>query len=685
MNKAALKVLTTVTLAVLMMSMLASIHFVAAQPNANDFIDIVNPGPATYPSRWTAGPDVAYQGTSNFIFNTTDTAAGDTFFVNITVGNNVQTGGISNLFGWGIGLIYNNATLQYVNAWFPSNQVFAGAVAAGGSLISPSPVIAPYGTEQEVQWGASFTQPSPAWTFNGTGTLAQIEFSIIPEASIVNTNISASFSFDPAWTSLYFYPSGSEAPPAFITGTGYFEFDWIAPTTYPTFSIVPSTTTALTVGELFNISVDVSTVDPAWSIIGFQFSMWFNEDVIAPMNSYPGTWINGFLTNGETAISTATDDYLYPLDINLPGPGYNQWLAFEAIVPGTGGLWYAPFPGTVGPQTLYTFEFEAVIGTLFPTTLTIPLTLNDLEVYNAFDQPIAVSTPINATYTAPLIITGRSIDLYDQYPAPYGGQGPGNPSDAFAPQAMVDLYANVTYNGFPVQQKPVAFEIQPPSTATELNGPIYLSAFSDSNGIAMVSYAIPWPCVNPQQVLGIWTVTATTEIQQGEVMDTMQFEVQYPVSVMSIVSNDTYVQSKYNLPEPAMKFTVTYETWQMQTGFQTTSTPNANLPLAYGGEGVTQYVYNVTVYYNSTVLETVSAFDNLGFFIGSAALFKLIPVTSTWNVPNIWTDTFVIPLTTNAVVGQGTAYADAFSQYPINGGVPYCPEADTNFEIVAPT
>jgi len=225
----------------------------------------------------------------------------------------------------------------------------------------------------------------------------------------------------------------------------------------------------------------------------------------------------------------------------------------------------------------------------------------------------------------------------------------------------------VTYNGFPVQQKPVGFEIVPPATATELNGPIFLSAFSDANGIAEVCYRIPWPCVDPQQVLGIWTAYATTEIAQGEVMDIMQFEVQYPVFIISIVSNDTYVQSKYGPgAEPAMKFTVTYETYQMQ---------NTYPPLPYD---------SMTVYYNITVLETVSAFDNLGFFIGHAEIFKLIPVTSIWNVPNVWTDEFVIPLTTNAVVGQGTAYADAFSNYPIFGGVPYCPEADTTFAIVAP-
>jgi hypothetical protein len=299
-----------------------------------------------------------------------------------------------------------------------------------------------------------------------------------------------------------------------------------------------------------------------------------------------------------------------------------------------------------------------------------------MEVYNEFNQPVAIGTPINATYTAPIIVTGAGIDLFDQYPFPYGGQGLDMPSDAFAPQAIVYLFANVTYAGFPVAEKPVAFEIIPPATATALTYPIYLSSFSDANGIAEQTYRIPWPDVNPRQVLGVWIVTATTEVAQVEVSDIMEFEVQFPVTIISIVSNDTYVQSKYITPgvEPAMRFTVTYETYQMQTGFQSLTSPNLSLP-PYDG---------YSIYYNSTVLETVSAFDHVGASIGMASIWKLIPVTASWNVPMDWTDTFVIYLTTYAVVGQGKAYADAFSQAPNVGGAAYCPEASTTFEIVAP-
>jgi len=676
MNKTALKVLTTAVLAILTMSMLASVHFAAAQPSPSDSVQVVNPGlgPFTdttgHTHTGTTGPDTADIGTSNFIFTTADTAAGDNFIVNITVGPSV-----SNLFGWGIGLIYNNATLQYVNAWLPVDHVFAGAVAAGASLIAPSVVIAPVDpTHQEVQWGASYTQPTPPWTFNGTGTLAQVEFQIIQTPTLVNSNITASFSFDPAWTSYYFYPTGSESP-VNIMGTGYFQFTYVAPTTMPYFYVTPSTFSALTVGEYFNITVSVGTLSAAWSAIGFQFSLVFNQSIIAPIAAYPGTWINGFLTNGETAISAANDDYLYPIDLTLPGPGYNEWVAFEAIVPGTGGLWYPPFPSSGG--ILYTFEFQAIVGTTFPTTLTTGLTLTNMEVYNAFDQPVPIGTPINATYTAPIIVTGAGIDLFDQYPFPYGGQGLDMPSDAFAPQAIVYLFANVTYAGFPVTGKPVAYEITPPATATSLTSPIYLSTFSDGNGIAAQSYRIPWPTTDPEQVLGVWTVTATTEVAQVEVSDTMQFEVQFPVTIISIVSNDTYVQSEYITPgvEPAMKFTVTYETYQMQTGWQTLTSPNTAELSPYG---------NYTIYYNTTVLETVSAFDHVGAPIGMASIWKLIPVTTTWDVPMNWTDTFVIPLTTYAVIGAGTAYADAFSQAPNAGGAAYCPEAETTFEIIAP-
>lgn len=58
--------------------------------------------------------------------------------------------------------------------------------------------------------------------------------------------------------------------------------------------------------------------------------------------------------------------------------------------------------------------------------------------------------------------SGRMIDLFTQK-EPYSGRGINKSSDAFAPQSQVVLSALVTYNGEPVEYKPVSFEVTPPN------------------------------------------------------------------------------------------------------------------------------------------------------------------------------------------------------------------------------
>ncbi len=215
----------------------------------------MNPGPSSYPSRWNASSTVRNLNTNNFIFYSNETAFDSTFFINVTVTN------VTNLYGWGIGIIYDNTTLQYVTAWLPTDNVFAGAVNAGGSLISPSPIIAPIdSSHQEIQWGASFTQPTPAWTFNGTGTLAQVEFQILAEVNSTNTQVNSSFTFDPAWTSVYFYPTGTEVP---TLDTANFVYEFAIASSL-TLVVISPTSTA--VGSAINCTATVTGSNPTGTV-----------------------------------------------------------------------------------------------------------------------------------------------------------------------------------------------------------------------------------------------------------------------------------------------------------------------------------------------------------------------------------------------------------------------------------
>jgi len=123
------------------------------------------------------------------------------------------------------------------------------------------------------------------------------------------------------------------------------------------------------------------------------------------------------------------------------------------------------------------------------------------------------------------------------------------PSDMFWPQKQVELYANVTYNYWPVQQKDVAFEVRGP------NGTLWdiLVARTDEFGVAHTSFRIPWPCNNPEDLFGVWTVTVTVDVACIVINDTLQFHFDYMIEIFSVTTD----KFQYNHCD-IVKVTVTY-------------------------------------------------------------------------------------------------------------------------------
>ena len=134
----------------------------------------------------------------------------------------------------------------------------------------------------------------------------------------------------------------------------------------------------------------------------------------------------------------------------------------------------------------------------------------------------------------------KAIDLYTQK-EPYSGRGPNQPSDAFAPQEEVILYANVTYMGGPVANKLVAFEVHDPSLSSRLTR----TAETDGSGLANVSFRIPWPIENAETIVfGTWSVLANVEIAEEVVTDTLTFKVCWIVEILKVETVDVNNLSK---------------------------------------------------------------------------------------------------------------------------------------------
>jgi hypothetical protein len=106
-----------------------------------------------------------------------------------------------------------------------------------------------------------------------------------------------------------------------------------------------------------------------------------------------------------------------------------------------------------------------------------------------------------------------------------------------------------------------------------------------------------------------------------------------------------------------------------------------------------------TTYHLQTqdVLLTATIYDELNFFIGSASLMTQVPGST----PPIYPDDmlpgdptpaaippwdFTVSIPSNAVVGKCLIYGNAFSDWPWNGGYPYCTEVfnTLDFRITKP-
>lgn len=111
-----------------------------------------------------------------------------------------------------------------------------------------------------------------------------------------------------------------------------------------------------------------------------------------------------------------------------------------------------------------------------------------------------------------------ALDLSNQR----GGQGSNQPSGSFAPGETVELAALLEYNGEPVENKPVGFEVR------NSLGEIVLirSGMTDANGIARINFAVIGACF--PGLYGTWSALAVSTVSGLIASDTLTFNVTGP-------------------------------------------------------------------------------------------------------------------------------------------------------------
>ena len=376
--------------------------------------------------------------------------------------------------------------------------------------------------------------------------------------------------------------------------------------------------TAHHLGEEFLINVVVVNITHLYS---FEFKLGYNTTLLDAINVTEGSFLKSL---GSTSAT---------MEIHEP-EGYV--LINVALL--------APAPPAEGSGILATIKFRVTHATVYPETVRCGLDLYDTNLSDPAGEPIPHTVHDGSYEFVPFPpCIGPAIDVYTQKPDPYSGKGPNTPSDAFGPQEEVILYAYVSYNCEPVQNKLVVFEVKNPNDEPV----IFRTATSNAEGVATSSFRIPWEAEEAESLFGEWTIFGSVEITEQKGNDTCTFKFGWLIEITHVKTADTYGNLKTSFTK---------------------------------GEHIH---FNITVkniaFTSKIATLTIVVYDECDVPIGHVVLHD-------WSISPGTTEIFIIDLQIPkwAYVGIGTVYVNAYTDLPRLCGTPYCPEVSTTFMIMKP-
>ena len=435
----------------------------------------------------------------------------------------------------------------------------------------------------------------------------------------------------------------------------------------PWFEVDPSLVElgpAPAVGEEFTVDVKIVELHFAWYLVAVQFRLTYDPELLEVVEVTEGDFLQDPCWNihGTYFVSYIESD--------LMGP---HVLVGQMLLPNATG-YYDQTCWPNGTGTIATIKFKALKqGCFGQENLTCTLGLVSVFGQWAIDRngayiPIDEAKNVNGTYVMmPLTQVGRVIDVYGGavnrgygtahgtnykgigviWPAPFGGQGPNNPMDLVIPQSVVYLFANVTYNFWPVQSKDVGFEIEGPfdQETGEPRNTYFVMKYSnrtDENGVAWIKFQMPWPCENPEEYFGKYKVTVTVDICSVVVTDTLMFDYYYMVEITKVTTDKyCYAHCEY------VEVTVEFRSKAMQR-------------------------YPVLIF---VVIQ-----DELETHFGAAHIETWVEDAEfcTWKE---YVVTLSIHIPKWAFAGVAKIYVSAFDKDPTLGGAPWCPTYEPLPEI----
>ncbi len=320
-------------------------------------------------------------------------------------------------------------------------------------------------------------------------------------------------------------------------------------------------------------------------------------------------------------------------------------------------------PGQNCPITAYSWSITLVNGTIVTaTTPTVALSsalIGGTAGTITATLTVTAPSPTNTPATTYVDIGTKTIAIQVQTPAQpgvldiwtqNGGQGSYINASSFGPQQLVDIYAYVSYNGAPVVNKTVTFNVY-------LNGAYqsYTTAQSDQNGIAVGSYRLPWQDVNPAQYFGQMTINGSVDIAQVILTDSCSFYYGYQLNLNSVV-----ITNGAGSPPTFNRY--------------------------FGNNTVLATVTVTNTMWNSTSFWLAATiYDNNNVPVAQFLMQETAPAAASGGWANTNTQTYNISLTIPswAYVGTATLYVNIFDSNPQQNGVAWSPQKSAPMAIMA--
>jgi hypothetical protein len=259
--------------------------------------------------------------------------------------------------------------------------------------------------------------------------------------------------------------------------------------------ITPSTYIAKEVGELFNVTINISNIADLRSL---EFSVTYSSSLLDIAEVAQGPFF-----------PTQPKSYF--------GFQKNQSVGFVKVIMSLADSETA----RSGNGTLVLLSFKVVQAP--KSCVSSPLNLDKTLLLDSALNPI-VHDSVGAVYFWRSMepdppVGGRSLDIFTQK----GGGGPDQSGGEFKIDEKVYLTCRVTYNDDPVQQKLVAFEVQNPLNESVL----FRTAITNQEGFVVISFRIP----SIPDSIGTWTAFSVVDIAGKVAWDTIAFEVSPMVPV----------------------------------------------------------------------------------------------------------------------------------------------------------